>query len=154
MSKTKVAVGADHAGFQLKKILVSYLQEKGFEILDCGVDVVRRCDYPDFAHSVCQKIQQNEAQWGLLLCGTGIGMSMAANKHKGIRAAVVSEPFSALATRQHNDANVLCLGERVVGIGVAMHIIDAWCSGIFEGDRHQERIDKMTAFEAQLKNDF
>ena len=105
-----IAVGSDHAGFHLKEQLIEYLIQLGHEIMDTGVSSPTRCDYPDYAKKVCTKVQSNEADWGLLICGTGIGMSMAANKHKGIRAAVVSDSFCAAATRNHNDANVLCLG--------------------------------------------
>ena len=139
----RVAIGCDHAAFDLKQILKQYLSELGYSILDVGVEENVRCDYPDYAARVCAEIQSGAVSWGLLLCGTGIGMSMSANKFSGIRAAVVSDCFSAAATRQHNDANVLCLGSRVVGIGLAKQIVDCWCNSSFEGGRHQARIDKM-----------
>ena len=138
-----VAVGSDHAGYHLKEQVKLYLKDKGYDVIDCGPEQPERCDYPDFAVQLCSSIQKDSASWGVLVCGTGIGMSMTANKMKGIRAAVVSDPFSASATRAHNNANVLCLGERVVGVGLAQAILDAWCSTEFEGGRHQARIDKM-----------
>jgi len=138
-----VVLACDHAALDLKNSLKDYLMEKGLNVLDVGTHDSNRCDYPDFAVLACRHIQSHEAKWGLLVCGTGIGMSMSANRCSGIRAAVVSDCFSAAATRQHNDANVLCLGARVVGLGLARRIIDAWCSATFEGGRHQGRIDKM-----------
>ena len=138
-----VAIGCDHAAFELKQLLKQYLLERGYRVLDVGVEQAARCDYPDYAAKVCAEIRNGTVDWGVLLCGTGIGMSMAANKFPNIRAAVVSDCFSAAATRQHNDANVLCLGSRVVGIGLAKQILDSWCGASFEGGRHQARIDKM-----------
>ena len=147
MSVVTLGVASDHAGFKLKAALVEYLQSSGVTVEDFGPVEANRCDYPDFAHKVCEAIQQNTIQAGVLVCGTGIGMSMTANKHVGIRAAVVSDVFSARATKQHNNANVLCLGERVVGIGLAQEIVDAWLGATFEGGRHQGRIDKMMSWE-------
>jgi ribose 5-phosphate isomerase B len=138
-----VVIACDHAAFDFKIQLKEYLIRKGMDVVDVGTHVPERCDYPDFASKACAKIQNGEAKWGLLLCGTGIGMSMSANRCTGIRAAVVSDTFSAAATRAHNNANVLCLGARVVGFGLAENIIDAWCGASFEGGRHQGRIDKM-----------
>ena len=138
-----VVIACDHAAFDFKIHLKEYLISKGIDVLDVGTHRPERCDYPDLAAAACDKIQEGEADWGLLLCGTGIGMSMSANRCTGIRAAVVSDSFSAAATRQHNNANVLCLGARVVGFGLAQQIIDAWCGASFEGGRHQARIDKI-----------
>lgn len=143
----KIAIGSDHAGFYLKEHLKGYLERKGISVLDQGTEKAERCDYPDFAAKVCLLIQEEEVTQGILVCGTGIGMSMMANKFKGIRAAVVSDSFSAAATKKHNDANVLCLGERIVGTGVAEAIVDAWTEATFEGGRHKERIDKIMNFE-------
>ena len=147
MSVVTLGIASDHAGFTLKSALVEHLQSSGVTVEDFGPVEANRCDYPDFAHKVCEAIQQNTIQAGVLVCGTGIGMSMTANKHVGIRAAVVSDVFSARATKQHNNANVLCLGERVVGIGLAQEILDAWLGATFEGGRHQGRIDKMMSWE-------
>jgi len=143
----RVGIASDHAGFALKSTLIKHLETREIEVLDFGPFKPERCDYPDFAHALCQSIQHNEIAEGILVCGTGIGMSMTANKHLGIRAAVVSDVFSAKATKQHNNANVLCLGERVVGAGLAEEIVDAWLNATFEGGRHQGRIDKMMAWQ-------
>ena len=118
----KVVIGSDHAGYALKSIVSEHLKEKGYDVIDKGVHEATRCDYPDFAFPVAKSVANQDAVWGILVCGTGIGMSMSANKVPGIRAAVVSDPFCAAATRQHNNANILCLGERVVGVGVALSI--------------------------------
>ena len=143
----KIAIGSDHAGFRLKEYLKAYLEEKGHVVLEQGTVEPKRCDYPDFAIKVCQSIQKREADRGILVCGTGIGMSIAANKCQGIRAAVVTDCFSARATREHNDCNVLCLGERIVGIGLAKSIVEEWCVAEFEGGRHQIRVEKMMQIE-------
>lgn len=138
-----VVIGCDHAAFSLKGILKEHLIERGYKVLDVGVHEEVRCDYPDYAKKVCTHIQNGDAEWGILLCGTGIGMSMSANRFPKIRAAVVSDCFCAAATRLHNNANVLCMGSRVVGVGLAKQILDSWCQTSFEGGRHQGRIDKM-----------
>jgi len=143
----KVVIGSDHAGYSLKVKMADHLRTKSYEVIDMGVDTPERCDYPDYAYRVAKAVSNKEADWGLLVCGTGIGMSMSANKVPGIRAAVVSDPFCAAATRQHNDANILCLGERVVGVGVALAILDSWCAAEFEGGRHADRIIKMMSIE-------
>lgn len=143
----RIVTGSDHAGFVLKQDLIEFLTEQGNDVVDKGTTVKERCDYPDYAGSVAHAVASGEADWGLLVCGTGIGMAMSANKIHGIRAAVVSDAFSARATRLHNDANVLCLGERVVGAGLAREIVAAWLEAEYEGGRHQARIDKMMALE-------
>jgi len=143
----RIVTGSDHAGFALKQDLIAFLQEQGHEVVDQGTPVKERCDYPDYAAPVGHAVVSGEADWGLLVCGTGIGMAMCANKVNGVRAAVVSDAFSARATRLHNDANVLCLGERVVGAGLAREIVAAWLDAEYEGGRHQARIDKMMALE-------
>ena len=135
-----VAVGSDHAGLKLKTHLIGILNARGVETEELSTHSGASCDYPTFAHAVAAKVASGAAPWGLLVCGTGVGMSIAANRTPGVRAAVVSDPFSAHATRAHNDANVLCLGERVVGTGVAEAILDAWLSTAFEGGRHQRRV--------------
>ena len=145
----RIATGSDHAGLKLKLELVSHLTGLGHEVEDLGTHTESSCDYPDFAAAVGARVAAGDADFGLLVCGTGVGMSIAANKVAGVRAAVVSDTFSAHATRQHNDANVLCLGERVVGGGLARDILDAWLGARFEGGRHQRRVDKITALEAQ-----
>ena len=143
----RIAAGSDHAGLVLKQALIAHLESLGHEVEDVGTHTNASCDYPDFAAGVTSKVIAGDVSWGLLVCGTGVGMSMAANKVAGIRAAVVSEPFSAAATRQHNNANVLCLGERVIGQWQACRIVDAWLGVDFEGGRHQRRIDKIHALE-------
>ncbi len=135
-----IAIASDHAGLALKTHLAGLLRARGLTVDDLGTDTAASCDYPTFAHAVAERVASGAAPWGLLVCGTGIGMSMAANRHPGVRAAVVTDPFAARATRLHNDANVLCLGERIVGTGLAEAILDAWLSTDFEGGRHQRRV--------------
>src|SRR5262245_9636506 len=122
----RLAVGADHAGYDLKHVLVGELGKLGYEIQDLGTDSLDSCDYPDYAHAVSEAVEEGRADLGILVCGSGVGMSIAANRHAGVRAVVCSEPFSARASRRHNDANVLCLGARVVGVGTALDIVDAF----------------------------
>ncbi len=146
----RFVLGSDHAGLNLKNTLLTRLRELGHQVEDLGTHTQDSCDYPDFAERVGRAVGAGDAEQGLLICGTGVGMCIAANKLPGVRAAVVSDTFSARATRQHNDANVLCMGERVVGPGLALDILDAWLQADFEGGRHQRRIDKITALEGQL----
>ena len=141
-----IAIGSDHAAADLRKIVKEYLEDQEMPYIDCGTDE-SPSDYPVIAKEVCQKIQNGEADTGILLCGTGIGMSLAANKMKGIRAAVCSETYSAKYTRLHNDANVLCMGARVVGSGLAKEILDAFLFTEFEGGRHQRRVDMIMELE-------
>ena len=136
-------VGCDHAAVELKESLVVQLRDAGHEVFDLGISEGEKADYPDLAHPVCEKVLSHKDAFGLLICGTGIGMSMAANRHRGIRAALCGDVFSATMTRAHNDANVLCLGARVTGVGLASQILSAFCSASFEGGRHQRRIDKI-----------
>ena len=134
-------VGNDHAGLSLKSSVVAHLLQAGHEVVDLGAQENVSCDYPDFAIAVAARVAAGEGM-GILVCGTGQGMAMAANRIHGVRAAVCADSFSARATRLHNDANVLCLGERVVGVGVALGIVDAFVAAEFEGGRHQRRIAK------------
>ena len=143
----KLVIGCDHAAPELKAIVRDHLIERGFEVIDVGTHTTDSCNYPDYAHALCQKIQSGECDLGILICGTGIGMSMAANKHKGIRAACCSDTFSARLTRLHNDANVLCFGARVVGQGLALDLADIFVDTEFEGGKHKTRIDMFAAFE-------
>ena len=122
----KIVIGCDHAGYNIKGIVKKHIEEKGYEVIDVGTDSTASCHYPVYASALCEKILGGEAELGILICGTGIGMSMAANKHKGICAACCSDVFSARLTREHNDANVLCFGERVVGPGLALDLVDAF----------------------------
>ena len=143
----KIIVGADHGGVELKDLVKIYLEKKGYEVVDVGTYTSDSCDYPVYAHRLCKKIQEGEAPIGILVCGTGIGMSMAANKHKGIRAACCSDTFSARLTRLHNDANVLCFGARVVGAGLALDLVDSFVEAEFEGDRHVRRVSMLEKIE-------
>jgi ribose 5-phosphate isomerase B len=138
-----IAVGADHAGVGLKDEVVKILRERGEEILDLGTVGDASVDYPDFAHAVSRAILEGRAQLGVLVCGTGVGMSMAANRHQGIRAVVCSETFSARMAREHNDANILCFGARVVGVGVARDLLEAFLSTSHAGGRHTHRVEKI-----------
>ncbi len=138
----RIAIGSDHAGFSLKEVVRLHLEGLGHDVFDKGVHEKTSVDYPDFADAVTDSVLGGEAELGVLVCGTGIGMSMAANRRQGIRAAVVSDTFSARATRLHNDCNVLCLGERVVGPGLATDLVDAWLGAEFEGGRHLRRVKK------------
>lgn len=139
-TERKIVLGADHAGVNLKEKLCAYLKDLGFEIINVGTFSTESCDYPVYAEKVCRTLQNGEADLGILVCGTGVGMSMAANKYKGIRAACCSDTFSARLTRIHNDANVICIGERVLGEGLAFDIINAFVSAEFEGGKHKRRI--------------
>ncbi|MCB9689106.1 MAG: ribose 5-phosphate isomerase B [Alphaproteobacteria bacterium] len=139
----RVAMGSDHAGLELKRVLADHLRAAGHEVRDLGTEDGRSCDYPDFAKAVCHAVLDGSAERGVLVCGTGQGMAMTANKVSGIRAAVVADTFSARMAMMHNDARVLCLGQRVVGAGLAADIVDAWVSATFEGGRHANRVAKM-----------
>lgn len=140
----QLGIASDHAGLELKHALVKELQRRGINMRDFGTDKSASCDYPDFAHKVGRAIQANEIERAILVCGTGVGMSIAANRHLGVRAVVCSEPLSARMARQHNDANVLCLGARIIGAGTATDIVDAFLNGEFEGGRHSARIAKLS----------
>ena len=143
----KIAVGCDHGGLEHKNAIVEHLKERGFDVTDFGIYEQVSVDYPDIAEKLCVSILSGENQLGILVCGTGIGMSIAANKFKDIRAAACSEHFSAKYTRLHNNSNVLCLGGRVIGVGTAIELADLFVDTEFEGNRHQRRIDKITAIE-------
>ncbi len=143
----KIAVGCDHGGFEHKNAIAEHLKERGFEVTDYGIYELKSVDYPEIAEKLCESIVNGENQLGILVCGTGIGMSIAANKVKGIRAAACSEHFSAKYTRLHNNSNVLCLGGRVIGVGTAIELADLFVDTEFEGGRHQTRVDKITAIE-------
>ena len=144
----KIAIGADHAGFRLKDDIAEALRAAGHEVEDFGCNCADSIDYPDYAIPVCEKVASGEADRGILICGTGIGMSIAANKIPGIRCALVHDLFSAKATREHNDTNVLAMGERVIGPGLALEIAKVWIETQFsQGPRHQNRIDKIKRLE-------
>ncbi|WP_042170257.1 ribose 5-phosphate isomerase B [Paenibacillus gorillae] len=146
----KIAIGADHGGYTLKDVIVPYLESLGHEIEDLGCDCSQSVDYPDYALPVAERVASGEADRGILICGTGIGMSIAANKVAGIRCALVHDLFSAQATREHNDTNVLAMGERVIGPGVAQEIVRIWLETPFSsGERHVSRLNKVNQIEAQ-----
>ena len=139
-----IAIGSDHAGFEMKEALKAHLKDRGYEVQDFGTDSDASCDYPEFAKAVSHAVADGKAEKGVLICGTGIGMSMAANKIKGIRAAVVGDAFSAQATREHNDANVLCMGARVIDLEKATQFLDIFLDTQFsEGENHIRRIGKL-----------
>lgn len=144
----KVAIGCDHAGFALKGAVIRHLEAEGYEVKDVGTYSDESCDYPDIASALCAEVVSGECAKGILICGTGIGMSMAANKVRGIRAACCSDTFSARFTRLHNDANVLCIGARVVGEGLALDLCDLFLSTPFENSgNHPRRVEKIAALE-------
>ena len=147
MEIKKIVMGSDHAGYNLKLKVKAHLESRGFEVMDVGTNSPESCNYTIYAHALCEAIQKGEAPLGILVCGTGIGMSMAANKHKGIRAACCENTFSARMTRMHNNANVLCFGERVIGYGLACDIVDQFVDTEFEGGRHQARVDDINALD-------
>ncbi|MFD2672079.1 ribose 5-phosphate isomerase B [Marinicrinis sediminis] len=152
--KAKVAIGSDHGGYALKETLKAFITEKlGYEVLDVGCDCPDSVDYPDYANEACSKVISEDVQRAILVCGTGIGMSIAANKMPGIRCALVHDTFSAKATREHNDTNVLALGERVIGPGLAQDIVELWLTTPFsEEDRHANRIRKIQTIEDSYAN--
>lgn len=143
----KIAVGCDHGGFEHKNAIAEHLKSEGFEVEDFGIYENKSVDYPEIALKVANSIKNGENELGILVCGTGIGMSLAANKVNGIRAAACSEHFSAKYTRLHNNSNILCLGGRVIGIGTALELCDIFVNTEFEGGRHQRRIDMITEIE-------
>lgn len=143
----KIALGCDHGGLEHKNAIGEFLKENGFEVVDFGIYEQVSVDYPDIAAKVCESILKGKTERGILVCGTGIGMSIVANKYKGIRAAACSEHFSAKYTRLHNNSNILCLGGRVVGVGTAIELADLFVNTEFEGGRHQKRIDKISEIE-------
>ena len=142
-----IAIGCDHGGFELKNHVIKYLQDKGYQVKDYGTYSEESVDYPDCAKPVCEAVISGEAENGILFCGTGIGISIAANKYKGIRAALCSDVYSAKMTKQHNNANIICMGGRVIGRELAFMIVDAWLETEFEGGRHANRIAKIHEIE-------
>lgn len=147
MGVKTIAIGSDHAGYPLKEAVRVYLEEKGIGYIDVGCYSPERFDYAISAQKACDKVVEGEADLAILCCGTGVGISMAANKVKGIRACCCSDYFSAKYTRMHNDANCLCLGDRVIGEGTALELVDVFINTEFEGGRHQTRVDQIMAIE-------
>lgn len=140
----KIAVGADHGGYGLKSLIISYLEEAGREVFDAGCYSETSVDYPDFADKVCLEVRSGGCDLGILICGTGIGMSIAANRNRDIRAALCHESFTARMSREHNNANILCLGARVIGTAIALDIVRVWLKTEFAAGRHQLRLDKLS----------
>lgn len=152
MEKRKIYIGADSAGYTLKEHIKAHVASRGFDVVDFGTDSEASCHYPIFASKVCEAVLvAPDDSFGILICGTGIGMSMCANKYNGIRAAVCSDTFSAKMTRRHNNANVLCMGARVIGSCLAEDIVDMFLENGFEGGRHAVRVDMMTEIENKQK---
>lgn len=143
----KIAVGSDHGGLELKKEVVRYLEAHGYEVKDFGTHTTDSCDYPEYGVAVAEAVVHGAYEKGVIICGTGQGIALAANKVKGARAVVCSDTFSAEMTRAHNDANILSLGERVVGKGLALKILETWLKTEFEGGRHTNRVDLIKATE-------
>ena len=150
MKKRKIYIGADSAGYTLKGELIAHLNELGYETVDCGTDSTASCHYPEFASAVCEGVLlELENPCGFLVCGTGIVMSMCANKYNGIRAALCSDTYSARMTRAHNDANVICMGARVIGSCLATDILDSFLAADYEGGRHAIRVEMMEKIEGK-----
>ena len=143
----KIAIGCDHGALDLKNKVIAHLTAKGHEVVNFGTDTLDSCDYPDFAAPAAKAVASGECDKGIVLCTTGIGVSITANKVKGIRCALLSDVMSARMTRQHNDTNMMAIGAAVVGQMLALEIIDTWLTTEYEGGRHQRRIDKMMALE-------
>ena len=145
MTIKKIGVGSDHAGVNLKNKIAEFLKEKGYEVTDYGTNSTASCDYPVYAKAVAKSVANGENERGIICCGSGIGVSIAANKVKGVRAVLAHEPYSAMLSRLHNDANVLCLGERITGESLALDIVETWLHSEYEGGRHQRRVDMLDA---------
>ena len=145
----KIVIGCDHAAYEMKEAVKAKLEADGYEVMDVGCYSNESVDYPKYGHAVGKAVASGEADKGIAICGTGIGISLAANKVRGIRCAVCSEPYSAKLSRMHNNSNVLAFGARVVGIEMAKMIVDAWLTASFEGGRHQRRVDMIMAIEAK-----
>ena len=143
----KIGIGCDHVGYELKGKVTEHLRELGYEVVDFGTNSSERTDYPIYGEAVARAVVSGACEKGILICGTGVGISLAANKVHGIRAVVCSEPYSALLSRRHNDTNILAFGARVVGADLALMIVDAWLSGVYEGGRHAKRVQMIADIE-------
>ncbi|MDM7532954.1 ribose 5-phosphate isomerase B [Lacticaseibacillus paracasei] len=150
----KIVIGSDHVGLLLKPEIIKHLQKRGYEVTDVGTNSTNRTDYPIYGQKVGQAVASGEFPLGIAICGTGVGISLAANKVRGIRAACVSDPYSASLSRQHNNSNVLCFGSRVVGSELAKMIVDSWLDAKFQGGRHQRRINELAAEENDDESQF
>ncbi|MBI3755329.1 MAG: ribose 5-phosphate isomerase B [Deltaproteobacteria bacterium] len=147
----KIAIASDHGGIELKEDIKIFLKEKGFDVLDMGTNGNESVDYPDYGVPLSEKVSQAKLEKGILICGTGIGMSIVANKFPNVRAALVSDVYSARMAKEHNDANILVIGGRVAGKGLAREMVRAWLEAKFEGGRHQKRLDKIKEIEKGMK---
>lgn len=147
----KIAIGSDHAGYLLKEKIKDFLLSKGYQVVDVGTNSTESTDYPIFAREVALAVQRGEVQQGILICGTGIGMCITANKFKGVYAALCTNEYMARVSRQHNNANILCLGGRVLGDALAISIVEAWLSADFEGGRHERRVNLIKSMEEDSK---
>ena len=145
----KIGIGCDHVGYEIKGKVTEHLRELGYEVVDFGTNSSERTDYPIYGEAVARAVASGACEKGILICGTGVGISLAANKVHGIRAVVCSEPYSALLSRRHNDTNILAFGARVVGADLALMIVDAWLSGVYEGGRHAKRVQMIADIEAK-----
>lgn len=145
----RIAIGNDHTALEMKRAIKEHLEQKGYLVLDLGTNAPESCDYPVYGEKVGRAVASGEAELGIAICGTGVGISLAAGKVKGIRACVCSEPYTAKLSRMHNDSNVLAFGARVVGVEMAKMITDAWLEARFEGGRHQRRVDMIMKIEEQ-----
>ena len=143
----KIAIGNDHTALEMKEAVQVHLEEKGYEVLDLGTNSTDSCDYPVYGEKVGRAVVDGEADLGIAICGTGVGISLAANKVKGVRACVCSEPYTAKLSRMHNNSNVLAFGARVIGVELAKMIVDEWLNASFEGGRHQRRVDMLMDIE-------
>ncbi len=146
----KIAIGADHAGYELKELIKAHVTKMNFEVYDMGTCSTCSVDYPDFAETVASAVSQGLYDRGILICGTGIGMSIVANKFKNIRAALCNDLFTAKMSRLHNDANILCMGSRIIGSGLAIEIVNTWLTTPFEGERHGRRVEKINLIERKV----
>ena len=153
MAMHRLAIGNDHVAVEMKNQIKAYLEEKGYEVINVGTDSTERFNYPVSGYKVARMVASGEVDGGVLICGTGVGISLAANKVRGIRAVVCPEPYSARLSRQHNNSNIVAFGARVIGVETAKDIVDAWLGAEYEGGRHQTRIDMITEIEEtqQLK---
>lgn len=143
----KIAIGCDHVGIEHKELVIKHLEDKGIEVIDLGAQSTERTDYPQYGLAVANAVVNKQADLGVLICGTGVGISLAANKVKGIRAVVCSDPYTAQLSKEHNNTNILSFGSRVIGIELAKMIIDSWLGAEFEGGRHQNRVNQIAAIE-------
>ncbi|MBI5327826.1 MAG: ribose 5-phosphate isomerase B [Deltaproteobacteria bacterium] len=146
-----IAIASDHAGLELKEDIKIFLKEKGFDVLDMGTNGSESVDYPDYGIPVAERVSIGEIEKGILICGTGIGMSIVANKFSNVRAAIVNDVYSAKMAREHNDANILVIGGRIAGKGLAREMVKTWLEAKFEGGRHQKRLDKIKDIEKGMK---